>query len=228
MLCIFDVNETLLDLADLDDLFVELTGTAEGRREWFQLMVHTALTVTAAGSYRNFGQVAADCLPIIAARHGRTVTETQVRELGARIRALPAHPDAPGAIERLRHAGLGVVALTNSTIDVAEDQLRNAGLRDLIHEIYSADQVHQLKPGPEPYRLVLASAHLTPDRATMIAAHDWDIAGAAAAGLRTAFVSRDGRRPLPGDTAPSMVGTDLSAIADELIADSSPSGHPPR
>lgn len=220
MLCTFDVNETLLDLAALDDFFAEVTGTTAARNEWFELTVHTALTVTAAGSYRKFGQIAADCVQVIAARHGRTATGAQVRQLGQRIRSLPAHPEAGDAIERLREAGHGVVTLTNSTTDVAEDQLRNAGLRELIDEVYSADQVTQLKPGPEPYRLVLTSARVRPDDATLIAAHDWDIAGAAAAGLRTAFVSRDGRVPLPGDAVPTVAGGDLAVIADRLIASS--------
>lgn len=217
MLCIFDVNETLLDLADLDEFFAELTGTAAARQEWFDLMIHTALTITAASGYREFGRIAADCLPVIAARHGRTATDADVRKLSAGIRGLPAHPDVREAMERLRERGLGVVTLTNSTLDVAEDQLRNAGLRDLVDTVHSADQVRQLKPGPEPYRLVLAAAGVAPDQATLIAAHDWDIAGAAAAGLRTAFVSREGRVPLPGNTAPSITGAGLGAIADLLL-----------
>jgi 2-haloacid dehalogenase len=217
MLCVFDVNETLLDLAALDEFFAEVTGTPRARQEWFSLMIRSALTLTAARGYRPFGEIGAACLPPVAARHGRAVTREHQRELGERLRRLPAHPDAAAALRRLRTAGFGVVALTNSTTGVAEDQLRNAGLRDLIQAVYSADEVRILKPAPEPYLHVLDSQHATPDGAALIAAHDWDIAGASAAGLRTAFITRDGRIPLPAAAPPAISATSLQAVAAELI-----------
>jgi 2-haloacid dehalogenase len=159
----------------------------------------------------------AACLPPVADRHGRAATRNHQRELGERLRRLPAHPDAADALRRLRNAGFGVVALTNSTAEVAEDQVRNAGLRDLIQDVYSADEVRILKPAPEPYRHVLDSQHATPADTALIAAHDWDIAGAAAAGLRTAFIARDGRIPLPAYPPPAISATSLQAAAAELI-----------
>jgi 2-haloacid dehalogenase len=216
MLCIFDVNETLLDLAALDEFFAEVTGTPRARQEWFGLMIHSALTLTAARAYRPFGEIGAACLPPVAARHGRAATRDHQRELGERMRRLPAHPDAAAALHRLRSAGFGVVALTNSTAEVAEDQLRNAGLRELIQAVYSADEVRMLKPAPEPYRHVLDSQHATPASTALIAAHDWDIAGAAAAGLRTAFIARDGRIPLPVCPPPAISATSLQAVAAQL------------
>jgi len=155
VLCVFDVNETLLDLAALDDFFVEVTGDAATRREWFDLMIHNALVITAAGGYRPFGQIAAACLPTVAATRGRSATPEQQRELGERMRRLPAHREAAGAVTRLRDAGFRVVALTNSVLEVAEDQLRNSGLSSLFEDVYSADQVRRLKPAPEPYRFVV-------------------------------------------------------------------------
>jgi 2-haloacid dehalogenase len=217
VLCVFDVNETLLDLAALDGFFAEVTGTPAARAEWFDLLIHNALTLTAAGAYRPFGQIAAACLPVVAACHGRSAPADRQRELGDRIRALPAHPDAAEALRRLRDAGFGVVTLTNSVADVAEDQLNNAGLRDLVDAVYSADQVRALKPAPEPYRLVLAEQHRDPAGTVLIAAHDWDVAGAAAAGLRTAFVAREGRVPLPAGPAATVTGAGLDAVATELI-----------
>lgn len=217
MLCVFDVNETLLDLAALDEFFTGLTGTPESRPEWFNLLIHSALTLTAARTYRPFGEIAAGCLPVIAARHGRTATRDHQRELGERMRRLPAHPDAAAAIRALRGAGFGVVALTNSTEEVATDQLRNAGLSDLIQAVYSADEVRMLKPAPQPYQHVLHSQHAAPADAVLVAAHDWDIAGAAAAGLSTAFISRDGRVPLPASLSPAISAASLQDVATELV-----------
>lgn len=219
MLCVFDVNETLLDLAALDEFFDEVTGDPAARREWFDLMIHNALVITASGGYRPFGQIAAACLPAVAAARGRTATPEQQRELGERMRRLPAHHDAEDAIGRLRESGFGVVALTNSVLEVAQDQLRNSGLLSLFDAVYSADQVGRLKPAPEPYRFVVESEQAEPGDAALIAAHGWDVAGAAAAGLRTAFVAREGRVPLPAVNAPTVTGADLTEIVSRLVDD---------
>jgi 2-haloacid dehalogenase len=217
VLCVFDVNETLLDLAALDDFFADVTGDPAARRTWFDLMIHNALVVTAAGGYRPFGQIAAACLPAVAAGYGRTATPGQQRELGERMRRMPAHPEAERAITRLREAGFAVVALTNSVLEVAQDQLRNSGLAPLFDGVYSADQVGRLKPAPEPYRFVVESRQVAPADAVLIAAHDWDVAGAAAAGLSAAFVAREGRVPLPAADAPTVAGTDLDEVAELLV-----------
>ncbi len=75
MLLVFDVNETLLDLAALDEPFLELTGTPAARREWFDLLIHTALTLTAADSYQDFARLAGECITAVAQAHGRAASD---------------------------------------------------------------------------------------------------------------------------------------------------------
>ena len=55
-------------------------------------MIHSALTLTAAGAYRPFGEIGAACLPPVAARHGRAATRDHQRELGERLRGCPPTP----------------------------------------------------------------------------------------------------------------------------------------
>ncbi len=114
MIVVFDVNETLLDLAALDGMFAELTGSADARREWFDLLIHTALTITATGHYRPFADIAGACLTTVTARHGRTVSDADRKGLGTAMSALPAHADVLPAFDRLRSAGIRLVALGNS------------------------------------------------------------------------------------------------------------------
>jgi 2-haloacid dehalogenase len=217
MLCVFDVNETLLDLAALDEFFIDLTGDPGARREWFELMIHNALVVTAAGGYRPFGEIATACLPPVVARHGGTTTAEHQRELAERMRRLPAHPDVRDNLARLREAGAAVVTLTNSVQEVGEDQLRNSGLWDLVDAAYSADTVRRLKPAVEPYRQVLRAQQTLAADAVLVAAHDWDIAGAASAGLSTAFLAREGRIPLSAAPEPTLAAGNLSDLTDRLL-----------
>jgi len=200
VLCVFDVNETLLDLTPLDEVF----GSPDARREWFARVIHTALTITATGGYRDFAEIA-----------GAAAGEQQRAKVGPVLRSLPAHPDVPGGLTRLREAGFTLVALTNSPLATAEAQLRNAGLRDHFAAVFSAEQAGVLKPAAAPYRTVL-DANPGQD-AIMIAAHGWDIAGAHAAGLRTAFVARPGQHQLPGGPAADFSVPDIEALATKLI-----------
>ncbi|WAL69936.1 haloacid dehalogenase type II [Amycolatopsis cynarae] len=217
MLCVFDVNETLLDLAPLDEVFLELTGSADARREWFALVIHTALSVTAAGGYRDFAEIAGAAAGAIVGRHGREASDEQRKKVGATLRSLPPHPEVPGALARLRDGGFTLVALANSPLATVEAQLRHAGLTGLFDGIFSAQQAGALKPAAAPYRQVLEAHRAEPGEAMMIAAHDWDIAGAQAAGLRTAFLGRPGQELLPGAAGPTMTAPDLAALADLLL-----------
>ncbi|WP_020662977.1 haloacid dehalogenase type II [Amycolatopsis benzoatilytica] len=216
MLCVFDVNETLLDLSALDRLFTQLTGTPTARREWFSLAIHTALTVTATGGYRDFAQIAGQAAAAVCARHGHELTDAELAKVGDGLRSLPAHADVVPGLDRLRQAGQRVVALTNSPLATAEAQLQNAGLATKFDRIFSAQQVSRLKPAPEPYRQVL-HAYGNPDAAVMIAAHDWDIAGAHAAGLRTALLARPGVHPLPGAPAATYTAATLPELAEKIV-----------
>jgi 2-haloacid dehalogenase len=60
---------------------------------------------------------------------------------------------------------------------------------------------------------VTEACEVAPSDAVLIAAHDWDVAGAAAAGLSTAFVAREGRVPLPVAEKPTVAGKDLDEVA---------------
>ncbi|OXM63633.1 MULTISPECIES: HAD family hydrolase [Amycolatopsis] len=197
MLLVFDINETLLDLAPLDDVL----GGTEARTRWFDLLIHTALVVTASDRYQDFAQLAGAC--------ARTITpEVDVPKLAETLRSLPPHPDVVPALDELRDQGHRLVALGNSPQAVIEAQLADLGFDAL----YSAEAAGALKPSPAAYALVEHDG----EPPVMVAAHDWDIAGAQAAGLRTAFVTRDGRRPLPAHPSPEWTVTDLAEWARSL------------
>jgi 2-haloacid dehalogenase len=216
VLFVFDVNETLLDLAALDGPFAELTGTPTARREWFDLLIHAALTLTAADTYRDFAELAGECVVAVARAHGRTVSDEQRRAVLGALRSLPAHQDVPGGLASLGKAGHRLVALTNSPLATVRAQLAHAELADLFDDIFSAEQVGALKPAPAAYRLVTDALGVDPADAVLVAAHDWDIAGAQAAGLRTAFLARPGHRQLPATPAPTWTVPDLDALATAL------------
>jgi 2-haloacid dehalogenase len=212
----FDVNETLLDLAALDDAFAAALGAAAWRPVWFQTMLQVAFAAALAGTYVDFATAQRAALDMVAARAGRSPGLDQREAVLGGMRRLPAHAEVPEALAKLRVTGARIVALTNSPLEVARDQLTNAGLAHLFDDVHSADEVRELKPGPAPYRLVAERAGVTIDRVRLIAAHAWDVTGALSAGARAAFVARGGAVPTPLDPRPDVIGVDLAVVADAL------------
>jgi 2-haloacid dehalogenase len=216
--CVFDVNETLLDLRALDPIFTRLFGDGAARREWFAQMIQSALVGAVTGAYATFDQVGDAALTMVAARRGVALADADRRELLGGMRALPPHPEVRPALERLRAAGLRLAALTNSTTEVAEAQLAHAGLADLFEQRLSADTVRRLKPAPEVYQMAAARLAVAPGDIRMVAAHAWDIAGALRAGCAGAFVARPGMVLDPLAPPPDIVGPDMEAVATQILA----------
>ena len=215
--CVFDVNETLLDLGALDPHFERVFGDAGVRRAWFSQLLQSALVATVTGSYSNFGEVGAAALEMVAEREGVDLSDEDRQKILGGMRELPAHPEVAESLERLREAGFRLATLTNSTRQVAEAQMENSGLRDYFEQILSADDVQRLKPAPEPYRMAAESLGVGVEGVRLVAAHAWDVAGALRAGCAAAFVARPGMVLDPLVERPDVVGADLREVADRIL-----------
>lgn len=216
--CVFDVNETLLDLAALDPLFERAFGDAGVRRSWFSQVLQSAFVATITDTYSEFGAIGAAALEMTAEREGVRLSEEDRGAILGGMRELPPHPEVPAALDLLRDAGLRLAALTNNTAEVAEAQLQNAGLSDRFEKILSADVVRRLKPAPEPYRGAAEALGVGTGEVRLVAAHAWDVAGAMRAGCAAAFVARPGMVLDPLAEPPDVVGADLSEVAASIIA----------
>ena len=68
--CVFDVNETLLDLAALDGEFERLFGDRGVRVAWFGQLLQSAMVATITDRYTDFGTVGRAALEMTATRLG--------------------------------------------------------------------------------------------------------------------------------------------------------------
>jgi 2-haloacid dehalogenase len=223
---VFDVNETLLDLAAMDPHFQRIFGDGGARVAWFNQMIQSALVATVTGAYRQFGALAMAALEMTAEQAGVELADDDKEAVATQMRQLPAHPEVPGALRRLRDAGLRLASLTNSTEQVARAQLEHAGLIDTFEQVLSADTVHRLKPAPEPYLMAADRLGVPIGEVRLIAAHAWDVAGAARAGCATAFVARPGKVLDPLVERPEIVGANLAEVADAILTAEGVAGSP--
>src|SRR5215218_3105452 len=137
--CVFDVNETLLDLTALDGQFQRLFGDPGMRVSWFGQLLQSAMVATITDRYTDFGTVGRAALEMTAARLGVELSEEDREAVVGGMTRLPAHPEVPDALRRLGEGGLRLAALTNSTERVARAQLEHAGLIDAFEAVLSAD-----------------------------------------------------------------------------------------
>lgn len=215
---VFDVNETLLDLSALDPLFQSAFGSAAVRKEWFAEMLKQAFVTTVTGAYRDFDALQRSALLMMERRHGIELAEEQRARFRQGMQQLPPHADVEDGLKQLLAAGCRLATLTNSTLAVAEAQLEYAGLRSYFDSVLSADTVHRLKPAPEPYAMAARELGVAAGELTLVAAHSWDIAGAAAAGWQTAFLTRPGQALDSLTPAPRFIAADVKALAAQFLA----------
>jgi 2-haloacid dehalogenase len=215
--CVFDVNETLLDLGALDPHFERIFGDASTRQAWFGQFLALWLTEMVTGEYKDFGTIGGGALEMVAERQGVDLSDEDKQQILGGMQELPPHPEVEESLSRLRDADIRLAALTNSTQQVADEQINNSGLRDYFEQGLSADAVQRLKPALEPYRMAAESLGVEVGQVRLVAAHAWDVVGAMRAGCAAAFVARPGMVLNPLADPPDVVGSDLREVADQIL-----------
>lgn len=215
--CVFDVNETLLDLGALDPHFERVFGDASVRQSWFTQFQVSWMTATITDAYSDFGTIGGGALEMMAEKRGVTLSDDDKQQILGQMQELPPYPEVEESLGRLRDAGLRLAALANSTQQVADAQVGNSGLRDYFEQVLSADTAKRLKPAPAPYRMAAKSLGVDIGQVRLVAAHSWDVTGAIRAGCVAAFVARPGMVLDPSGEHPDVVGADLRKVAGQII-----------
>ncbi|WLW57435.1 haloacid dehalogenase type II [Streptomyces sp. YU58] len=149
------------------------------------------------------------------ADHAGLADPVTVARLATAGQRLPAWDDSGAALERLARR-LPVVGLSNAGRTALLRLAAHAGLR--WHQALSAEAVAAYKPASEVYRLAVDTAGCPPERVLMVAAHAWDLRGARAQGMRTAYVRRPAADPPTGSDAFDLRFDTLDDLVTALTA----------
>ncbi len=216
---VFDVNETLSDLGGLARRLQEVGAGADLLPAWFVATLRDGFALTAAGEVADFSAIAVPTLATMLAdvQTLRGTAQHAAEHVVAGMAELDLHADVAPGLQRLADAGVRIITLSNGTAAVAEALLERAGLRHLVEHCLSSSSAGRWKPAAEAYAYAARSCSAQPGELVLIAVHPWDIDGARRAGLRTGWLSRNGRPYPPFFLAPEAIGHDLPALAAELI-----------
>lgn len=165
-------------------------------------------------TYANSDVVDREAAELVAAKCGVTDARA-IDRLATAERRLDPWPDTVEALEGLaQHFPLA--GLSNASRATLTRLNAHAGLR--WHYLLSAEDAQSYKPAPDVYRLAVGIAGgAAPERILMVAAHAWDLRGAQALGLRTAYVQRPVADPPLTTDSFDYHATSLSGLAAAIL-----------
>lgn len=213
----FDVIETLFPLDPLRVKLKDAGLPAESLQVWFEQILRSGMALTMTGDYKPFAEVAEAALKGLMAEHGEPPAEDKVERVIAGFGDLSPHGDVRPTLELLRAADIRAVALTNGNAKKTENLFAKAGLDHLIEQVISIDEVRQWKPARAVYLQGLLAAGVQAPQMALVAAHAWDVRGAAAAGLTTGWVPRQEKRFADVFGKPDVKGGTLLEVVQQLL-----------
>ena len=213
-LLVFDVNETLSDMAPLRQRFAAVGAPTGLMGVWFAGLLRDGFALTATGDNEAFADLAAEGLRLTF--HGVSLdrpVDAAVKHVMEGLPTLGVHPDVVDGVRALAEGGLRLVTLSNGSTGIAEKLLEEAGVRDRFEVLLSVEDAALWKPAKESYAYALEYCGVDAADAMLVAAHPWDTHGASRAGLMSAWVNRAGG-PYPSYFAvPNVTVLTLTELA---------------
>ena len=171
---------------------------------------------TAADSYVPLPELAAEAVQGAAREAGFPLERSRADWIVEGLRELPLFDDAARGLERLRARDVPLAVLSNGTADGIDALVAHNGLEGTFAHLLAADSVERFKPAPEVYALAPRAFGAPADRVLLVSGHEWDVAGAARAGLKTAWIARGERFAPVRGVPPDVEARDLVELADRL------------
>jgi 2-haloacid dehalogenase len=215
----FDVYGTLIDPFHME----EHLGAAFGERAreaselWRSKQVEYSFRRALMKKYRNFDVCTEQALRFVSVQMDVPLADKTMRELLAQYLKLPAYPDVSAALSRIAERGLKMVAFSNGTENAVHSLLDHAGVLSYFSGIVSVDRIGTFKPDPAVYEYLVAEMHAPKEMVWLVSSNPFDVIGAKACGLRTAWVRRDLKRAFdPWEFEPDLIIHGLAELPDAL------------
>jgi 2-haloacid dehalogenase len=216
-LLVFDVNETLSDMAPLSARFETIGAPPHLARLWFAELLRDGFALTVSGEMETFAALGAEALRTrLAGQPLDRPLDEAVDHVMQGFSELAVHPDVVEGVRALSGLGIRLVTLSNGSAAVADTLLRGAGARDLFERLLTVEDAGVWKPARGAYAYALEECGVEPMDAMLVAVHPWDLHGARRAGLATAWIDRSGGRYPSYFAAPDVEVASLTALADVL------------
>jgi len=190
----FDAYGTLFDVMSVTARCEALYPGqgSELARRWRLKQLQYSWLRSLMGRYADFWQITEAGLVHAAASLDLAVSPEIRRQLMAEYLALDVFPDVKPGLEALNARHVRLAVLSNGAPAMLVAVVTHAGLDGLFEAVVSVDEVGIYKPSPLVYQQLGRRLDLDLSRIGFVSSNSWDIQGAAAAGLHTIWLCRDG------------------------------------
>ncbi len=216
--CVFDAYGTLFDVhAPVTRLRLEIGAPADLlSARWRAKQLEYTWLRSLMGLHADFWQVTCEALDFALEETGLTHHHGLRGRLLDLYRTLDAYPDAALALDTLRAAGIRTAILSNGSPDMLAAAVTSAGLGERLDAVLSVEEVGIYKPHPMVYQLALTHLAAPREAIGFVSSNGWDVAGAAAFGLRVVWLNRAARVQERLPAGPEAVIADLDALPAAL------------
>jgi 2-haloacid dehalogenase len=188
----FDAYGTLFDVFSVTAL-CETLFPGKGNQLaqiWRAKQLQYSLMRSLMGRHRDFWGLTDDGLVWASKNLQLDLTADKKKQLMDAYLSLAAFPDVKPGLEALKAQGVKLAILSNGEPKMLEAAAKSAGIRDLLDEVISVEEVKIFKVSPRVYWLGPERMKMTNAELGFISANSWDINGAASAGLNTFWIQR--------------------------------------
>jgi 2-haloacid dehalogenase len=215
-LILLDVYETLLDMTDIERSVNHLMDSRRGYAIWFEVFMQYCFVDNCTGKFNNFMSIANATMHMCGKNLGVNVTDDDAEDVLNLLSQLPVHEGVPEGLSRLLDLGYRLAALTNVPKEIINERMERTGLVSYFEKVLSAETIRKYKPCTEVYTWAANEVELPVHDMLLVSAHGWDIAGAASAGMKTAYLEQKMQILYPLAPKPDIVCDDLDTLAIEL------------
>ncbi|MBX9588073.1 MAG: haloacid dehalogenase type II [Hyphomonadaceae bacterium] len=208
----FDAYGTLFDVFSVTALCEQLFPGKGNQiaQSWRVKQLQYSLLRSLMGRHRDFWGLTEDGL-VWATKNAKVeLTADKRKQLMDAYLALAAFPDVKPGLEALKKQGVRLAILSNGEPRMLEAAAKSAGIRDLLDEVISVEEVRIFKVSPRVYNLGAERMKVTNPELGFISANSWDINGAASAGLNTFWIQRSAAE------VPEELGFDAGAVVKAI------------
>ena len=215
---LIDVYETMLDMGDVEKKVNTLLDSKRGYLIWSQLLMQYCFVDNCLDGFRDFLSISKATMQLAGKLVGRTVTDNQASAALELLKHVPLHEEVREELSHLRDMGFHLAALTNASENIVAERMERTGLVSYFEKLLTADMLGTYKPCKEVYLWAANELGSKPEETLMISSHSWDIAGAANAGLQTAYISRDKSSLYSLAPEPDLSAASFSDLTAQLEA----------
>lgn len=215
-LILFDVYDTLLNMSDIEKKVNLILDSRNGYTIWFELFMQYCFVDNCTSQFHDFNAIANATMQMAAYSMGENVKQEKINSVLEMLKHLPLYEGVQEGLSAIHDQNLRIAALTNSPENTVRERMERTGLISYFEKVFSAEQVRKYKPDVAVYNWAAHELKLQPNEILLVTSHGWDVAGAANAGMKTAYRQQSRQLLYSLSHTPDLIFTDLTDLAGKI------------